>query len=185
MPIRLSWGTTLAEQRQSFPCDRFIDQFDEVFYRSVTVQAQREVVFRWLCQMRVAPYSYDWINNLGRRSPRVLTQGAEGLETGQRMMRIFDVVAFEKDRNITLRVRENSFWEKWFGHILLSYVVQETSDVSCRLLVKIYRRYHRNLMGLFMRYFLPWANLIMHRKQLLLFKKLAEQGGNPATSQKS
>ena len=91
------------------------------------------------------------------------------------MMYIFRVVEFEKDKQITLRIRENTFWEKLFGYILLSYVIEEKFDSSCRLLVKIYRCYQRSPIGIFMRYFLPWANLVMHRKQLMLFKMLAEK----------
>jgi hypothetical protein len=29
----------------------------------VEIAAQPEEVFRWICQLRVAPYSYDWINH--------------------------------------------------------------------------------------------------------------------------
>ena len=79
MSVSTRWGTTLEERAMAFPCERYLERFDAAYYRGVTVQARPGVVFRWLCQMRVAPYSYDWIDNLGRRSPRRLIPGLEKL----------------------------------------------------------------------------------------------------------
>jgi hypothetical protein len=54
----------------SFPCDRHVDSPDAAYFRRVVVQAPCAVVFRWLCQLRVAPYSYDWIDNWGGAARR-------------------------------------------------------------------------------------------------------------------
>ena len=73
---------------------------DAALFRGVTVAASTTVLFRWLCQIRIAPYSYDWLDNGGRRSPPTLTPGLDVLVKGQRVMTIFDLVAFEPDRSI-------------------------------------------------------------------------------------
>ena len=41
-------------------------------WRGSTVHTTREVLWPWVAQIRLAPYSYDWIDNLGRRSPQQL-----------------------------------------------------------------------------------------------------------------
>ena len=69
----------------TYPCDGLVDCPDGVLFRGVDVEAPAGVVFRWLCQLRVAPYSYDWIDNLGRRSPRELIDGLDDLEVGDRV----------------------------------------------------------------------------------------------------
>ena len=112
------WGTTPDERARPFPCDALLPGFDVALYRGVTVRAPAPVVFRWLCQLRVAPYSYDWLDNLGRRSPRTLTPGAERLELGQRVMGIFELVGFEPDRHLTLRLRKPGI----FPPMVVSYV---------------------------------------------------------------
>lgn len=174
MNLPASWGLKCGEKELAFPCDEVPFDRDGVYFRGITIHAESGLVFQWLLQLRRAPYSYDWINNLGRQSPRKLVN-INPVSHGQTMMYIFNVVGFEKNRSLTLRVKQPSFWHFLFGDILLSYLIliEETGNV--RLLVKICRRFNRNLLGRFMKHFLPWANLIMHRKQLLLFKSLCER----------
>ena len=47
-------------------------------------------------------FSYDWIDNFGRQSPRELVPGLERLAVGQRVMSIFRLVEFERDVHLTL-----------------------------------------------------------------------------------
>jgi hypothetical protein len=60
------WGITSHERLLNYPCDRYMETVHDTYYRGVTIHADPEVIFRWICQMRVAPYSYDWIDNFGR-----------------------------------------------------------------------------------------------------------------------
>jgi hypothetical protein len=152
---------------------------DAVLYRGVTINAAPAKVFRWLCQMRAAPYSYDWIDNGGRPSPRELTPGLEDLEVGQDVMRIFTLAAFEQNRHLTLRLKPRSSAAKTFGDIVVSYLIVSSVDQHgndrCRLLVKLLVKYPGGLYGSLLRTVLPWGDLIMIRRQLLNLKKFAEQ----------
>jgi hypothetical protein len=168
------WGTQPEERRFTYPCDRYITAPDAALYRGVTINASSATVFRWLCQMRVAPYSYDWIDNGGKQSPQELTPGLDRLVIGQDMMTIFDLVDFETNRHVTLRMKPRSSAARTFGDIVVSYLIVETSPRSCRLLVKLIGRYPEGLKGRLMRTVLPWGDLIMMRRQLLNLKQLAE-----------
>ena len=177
--ISETWGTRPEERALAFPCDGTIPQPDDALYRGVTVNASPATVFRWLCQMRAAPYSYDWLDNGGRQSPRELTAGLENLEIGQDVMRIFTLTSFEKNHHLTLRLKAKSSASQTFGDIAVSYVVvpvaDDRSSHSCRLLVKLIIKHPRGLYGKIMRSVLPWGDLIMMRRQLLNLKQLAEQ----------
>jgi hypothetical protein len=172
--VALTWGTEEAERRLPFPCDAYAPEADAVYFRGITVRAAPERLFRWLCQMRVAPYSYDWIDNRGHRSPRALTPDLERLAIGQSMMRIFSIVDFAKDRHITLRIKHATGAFSLFGDLALTYLIVPDSPSSCRLLVKIVVRYPRSITGAIMRRVLPWGDLVMMRRQLLNFRSLAE-----------
>jgi hypothetical protein len=138
----------------------------------VDVDAPPAMVFRWLCQLRAAPYSYDWIDNCGRQSPRVLTPGLEQLAVGQRVMRIFDLIEFEDDRHLTLILRRG---RELFGDIAATYLVAPREPGGSRLVVKLLVRYPDGPgVGWLARQLLPWGDLFMMRKQLLTLKALAE-----------
>ena len=179
--VSTTWGTTAAERAMPFACDRFLPDPDAALHRGVTVAAPAARTFRWLCQLRVAPYSYDWIDNFGRESPRRLIPGLDDLAVGQDVMRIFTLVDFVPGRHITLRVKPGSAGEQAFGDVVCTYLVEPSGVGSCRLLVKLVVRHPPGLTGLFMRWFLPWGDLVMMRRQLLNLKALAESGPGPGS----
>ena len=174
MSVSENWGTTAAEREAAFPCDASLPRVDAQLFRGITINATPEVVFRWLCQLRVAPYSYDWIDNGGRQSPQELTPGLERLEIGQDVMTIFSLTSFELNKHFTIRLKPSRTAKSLFGDIAVSYLIVPKGGTSCRLLVKLVVQYSRTLTGRFMRGFLPWGDLLMMRKQLMNLKRLAE-----------
>jgi hypothetical protein len=172
--VATTWGSTPAERAASLPCDRLVPGRHDVYNRGISVQAPPEVIFRWICQLRVAPYSYDWIDNFGRRSPRELTPGIERLTPGQRVMRTFEIVSFEPGRHITVISRGNGL----FRHVAVTYAVGH-DERGPRLLARVCVGRDRPL-GWFVRPLLPWGDWIMMRKQLRTLRDLAERDASVA-----
>ncbi len=165
------WGTTPRERAEAFPCDELIDGPVIAAYRAVDVDAPPAVSYRWICQLRAAPYSYDWIDNRGRRSPQQLTPGLEALEPGQRMQLIFRIVAVVCGRSITMATAPGPL-----GQSACTYRVDPVGSDRSRIVVKIIVGYRpETVRGALMRILFPPGDLVMMRRQLLNLKGLAER----------
>jgi hypothetical protein len=161
------WGVSSDEQSLALKCDERHSAGDETYWRGITINASADIVFRWLCQLRAAPYSYDWLDNLGRQSPQLLTAGLDELAVGQKFMTIFSLIDFVPKEEITLSWRTCT----------LTYKVMPISANSVRLLVKLRLAWPRlPLMSLASRLFAA-GDLFMMKKQLLNLKRLSEESG--------
>jgi hypothetical protein len=53
-----NWNATVDECRAAYPCDEYIRGPHSVFMRAIDIEALSSVVYRWVCQVKVAPHSY-------------------------------------------------------------------------------------------------------------------------------
>lgn len=161
------WGVTPPEQQLAYPCDSLLDGTADAYFRGVPCAAQPDAIFRWFCQLRVAPYSYDWLDNWGRRSPRKLTPGVEKLRPGQTVMTIFRLVSHVPGEHLTIRITKPA--AKVFGDVAVTYRI-----FPGRLVAKLRVQYPTGWYGRLLRAFLPFGDWIMMRKQLRTLARLAE-----------
>lgn len=176
--IVTDWGSDARDHEHDFACDEILPESDMTLYRAIDVEAPAAVTYRWICQIRVAPYSYDTLDNWGRRSPQELIPGLEHVEVGQRWMEIFRLEAFEPGRSITLSSKGPVF-----GLVAITYLVEPLGEDRSRLVAKIQCRYNRTPIGMLMRLILPPGDLVMMRRQLLNLAELAER--TPASALES
>lgn len=165
------WGATDAEASASYPCDSIYTEPRFEACRAISIAVPRTDVFRWLCQLKVAPYSYDWLDNWGRRSPRALTPGLEQLKIGQRFITVFTLVSFVPNDHVTIRVGRLGRW--MFGELAISYITRDEGSGNTRLIAKLDLPLARGL-GLLRQWILAWLDLFMMRRQLLNLRDLAE-----------
>lgn len=167
----LGWGATPAERRQVHAADRHVPPGGEHLVRAVDVDAPPEVVHRWLCQLSVAPYSYDLADNLGRRSPRRLTPGADRLEPGQHVL-IGPLVEVLPGRGFVTVAGPSA--RRLLGEIALGYEVVAGRTARSRIVACLAlgprRRHSRGAW----RALLAAGDLVMMRRQLLTLRDLAE-----------
>ena len=175
MSVAITWGSTEAERAAAFPCDAWPEGEAEACWRAVDVEAPAALAFRWLCQLRAAPYSYDWIDNGGRTSPQQLTPGLDALEPGQPFMQIFRLTSFTPGQDFTLATATGGRGERLFGRTSVTYRVVPRSPERSRYLVKMRVQPPRGLHGRLLAAVLPWGDLVMMRRQLLNLKRLAER----------
>jgi hypothetical protein len=146
-----------------YPCDDIVRAPVLQAWRAVTVNASADELWPWIGQIRLAPYSYDWIDNLGRRSPAQLRGMPEPVagehftcSGGRQLGRI---LAVDPAEQLTARI---------LGAVM-SYVLAPGA-AGTRLLLKVVVAEGRWLAPL-----LSVGDLVMARRQLLNLKQLAER----------
>jgi hypothetical protein len=164
------WGVTDSEVARPFPCDEWLRSPTLSAWRGVTVNTSASRLWPWVTQVQLAPYSYDWIDNLGRRSPRKLVGAAEP-SVGEPFTRaagisLGRVLSVDAPYQLTGRI----------AGTVISYVLDQAADPACtRLVMKVVSDVARPLAPL-----LSVGDLLMARRQLLNWKQLAETCGPPA-----
>ena len=158
------WGVSQSETLRWYPCDGLVASPTLQAWRGVYVAAPAGAVWPWVAQIRLAPYSYDWIDNLGRRSPPELA-GLPEPRAGDRFTtaagrHLGRIVSVDAGKQLT-------------GTIMgayMSYVLVPHDHHTTRLLLKIVMRTTRWAAPA-----LSIGDLIMARRQLLNLKQLAER----------
>lgn len=172
MGIADHWNTRAEDLEGEWACDAGAPAGAAALYRAVDIEAPRAIVWRWLCQLRAAPYSYDWIDNGGRRSPTELTPGLDQLEIGQPVMSVFRLVDFAAEDHLTLEAAGLL----GIGPIRVTYRVREQGGRT-RLAVKLAVGQRQGWLGSMLSRGLAIGDWIMMRKQLLTLKAYAEAEG--------
>lgn len=162
------WGVTDDEVARHYPCDDIVSSPVLQAWRAVTVHAAPSGVWLWVAQIQLAPYSYDWIDNLGHQSPQSL-QSAPDPAVGQHFTtaggrRLGRVLSVAPGEQLTGAIAGG----------VMSYVLV-AEGASTRLLLKVVLGAHRWLAPA-----VSVGDLVMARRQLLTLKRLAE--GSAAAS---
>ncbi|GAA5150586.1 hypothetical protein GCM10023340_28000 [Nocardioides marinquilinus] len=169
------WGVTDAEVARHYACDDVVPDPALQAWRGVTVAVPPEQVWPWVGQVRVAPYSYDWVDNLGRRSPATL-QGLPEPVPGEPFTRCAgrpfgEIVSVTPGERLTGRI---------LGAVMSYELVLDATDFAAdadadgqpgtRLLLKVVMARHRWLAPA-----VAVGDLVMARRQLLNLARLAER----------
>jgi len=157
------WNVTDEEVARHYPCDDFVRTPTLQAWRGVTVNATPEILWPWVGQIRLAPYSYDWIDNVGRRSPQQLV-GLPDPVVGES----FSTAATRPFGRILAVEPRNQLTGEIMGTRITYALVPQGQ--STRLLMK--------LVAAVSRWAAPWlsvGDLVMARRQLLNLKRLAER----------
>jgi len=160
------WGVTHEEATLRYPCDELVPDPVLQAWRGVTASARPEHVWPWLGQIRLAPYSYDWIDNLGRRSPQDLLGlpepvVGESFTTALGGRRFGRILAVEPGKHLTGTI---------MGAVMSYLLVSVDDGLQTRLLLKVVTAGGRTVAPL-----LSVGDLIMARRQLLNLAALAER----------
>jgi hypothetical protein len=175
-PWQLTWGATYEEVARSMPGDDVVAAPTFNATRAVTVEAQPEAIWPWIVQIgfgRAGWYTYDLLDNLGRRSAERILPELQHVQVG-------DLVPMGPGEDVGMRVKgfEPNRWMLWWdkNHLTTwAWAMDPRPDGSTRLVTRVRARpawrHPATVIWLFL---FEVADFPLMRKCLLGIKRRAE-----------
>lgn len=185
-PRMLRWGATDEEVHAAFPGAELVPGGTRSATMATTIDAPPSRVWPWLVQMgygRAGWYSWDLLDNLGRRSARTLHKEWQNVAVGsyltgpnepEWLKRAWEVAALEPERFLGLRAnlpRSTSLW---------GFLLEPLDGRRTRLVVSGYWRMEPRLLQTALNVAaFEWMHWIMQCKQFTELRRRAEEWRAP------
>ena len=164
------WNATREEIDGAVVGDDVCSDARTIATRCITINASPDEVFPWIRQLgfgRAGWYSYDWIDNLGRKSATTINPDWQDVHTGSRVPGgpiDFEAALVDAPHSFVLRIGSQG---KFAGRFCFTLAYELRPDpLGTRLVTRM--RAHIDLPGgRIAEYLLSLGDGIMVRKQLL------------------
>ena len=183
------WGATPEEHASAVVGDELCPNARIVATRCITIAAPPEAVFPWLRQMgfgRAGWYSYDWIDNLGRKSATAIENQWQSLAAGGILPggpADFDAVIVDPPRTLVMRLAQKGRASKKVNFVL-AYELRDCPE-GTRLVTRMRARIDTVGGPIIEKLLLAPGDGIMLRKQLLNVAQRATSGQSSADNSSS
>ena len=173
------WGATSEEIQCSVVGDDLCKDATLVGTRSITISAPPQDVFPWIRQMgfgRAGWYSYDWLDNLGRKSATTIHEEWQTVEAGDKVPSgpiSFTAAIVEEPRHFVLEIKSLGKKSPKL-HFTLAYELRD-DPLGTRLVTRMRSHCSFPFGSLFEKLILGPGDGFMLRRQLLTISKNASQ----------
>lgn len=162
--------------------DFYIDTLPDIsdtnckeLFRHIEILAGASDIYVWLKQLRIAPYSYDFLDNRGIKSPGFIVENLPPLKISSHFLLAFHIYGFEENKYISGRfcVPINPPVDRYLKEMFIEYRIQGFGTNSI-LWCKVKGWFNNDIgsMGFFNVF--SGVNKIMTRRQLWNIKILSE-----------
>ena len=143
--------------------------------RCIEISANTSDIFVWLKQLRIAPYSYDFIDNRCRISPDYIIENLPPLKVNTHYLLSFHIFEFLENSFIACRFCEpiNQPLSFYMKALYIEYRIEEQGH-KARLWCKIKGYYNSDISSKGFFFIFSVVNRIMMARQLKNIKKLSE-----------
>lgn len=147
--------------------------------RHIKIRAGASDIYVWLKQLRLAPYSYDFLDNKGRKSPEYIIENLPPMKVNAHFLLAFHIFSFAENEFIAGRfcVPINPPANRYIKEMFIEYRIEELPErgTNSRLWCKVKGWYNNDIASKGFFKIFSAVNLIMTRKQLRKIKKLSER----------
>ena len=173
------WGATTEEVNSPVIGDELCPDATLVATRSITIDAKPQDVFPWIRQMgfgRAGWYSYDWLDNFGRKSSTTIHEEWQTVEAGDKVPSgpiSFTAAIVHAPHHFVLEIKSLGKKSPKL-HFTLAYELRDIPQ-GTRLVTRMRSHCSFPFGSLFEKLILGPGDGFMLRRQLLTIRKNASQ----------